>query len=213
MYQVEDDQIEEKVVATLVSQAEANQANDQVGFTGIDSDSNESEGVERQPEATDQIDQNENMPSQMEHEQTSQQALKGYREDDLRMMIDQVVEQITPIIQACCITDRLEKAERNAEEWKTFANLLMKNPQFATRKLTMNIQEPKDAMNIGKHPMEQPWDVFIQTPLAAPIWTLIGKLDLHPNAAFFVRWWKKVKSDTRSDMWAKLSKYLQEREK
>ena len=185
-------------MSTLIEKTNADK---EEGFEGFETESNASQTAEREPE---------DIPTEEESSEMTTVTTKTVSEDEIGYMVDQVVDKITPIIQACCITDRLEKAERNAEEWKSFANLMMKNPQFATRKLSMNINDGTNAAaSIGKHPMEQPWDIFIQTPLAAPIWTLIIKLDLHPNSSIFTKWWKRIKSDTRSDMWSKLSKYLQ----
>ena len=194
-------------MSTLLSKAkDASEVEE--GFTGIESDHNDSQPEERLPEISDKPNDNAESISSEPDEKKPPSMMTPMSEEDMAFMIDQMVDRITPVIQACCITDRLEKAEQNAEEWKSMANLFIKNPQFAARKLSIG-QTDNKMTTLGKHPIEQPWEIFLQTPLAAPIWTLIIKLDLHPNAAMFTRWWKKVRSDSRNDMWTKLSKYLQ----
>ena len=202
------------MVKTLVAKAsEGNAVNE--GFEGFETESNASTGddnVDREPEPSDNVT-TENMEGKDVPESSPPVAnpskMTSLLEEDMKFMVDQIMDRITPVLQACCVTDRLEKAEQNAEEWKSMANLFMKNPQFAARKLSMSMGDNKMAVAPGRHPMEQTWDQFIQTPIAAPIWTLIIKLDLHPQATMLTRWWKKVKSDNRMDTWSKLSKYLQ----
>lgn len=194
-------------MSTLLSKANES-TEPEIGFTGVDVDQTEAQAVQHQTEAVNEETEEIASNASDVEEVKKPSLMTPMSEEDMSFMIDQMVDRITPVIQACCITDRLEKAEQNAEEWKSMANLFIKNPQFAARKLSIGQPDVKPSM-LGKHPIEQPWEIFLQTPLAAPIWTLIIKLDLHPTSSLFTRWWKKVKSDSRNDMWTKLSKYLQ----
>ena len=178
--------------------------NDQTALP-TDEEKSEDDGESRTEEEADTASQN----------RSSTLLSHKFQPNEVRTIIDQVVDRLTPILQATCVTDRVEKAERNADEWRSLANLMMSNPHFATKKLSIGAHNEGFAMarahlpSLGRHPMEQTWDNFIQTPLATPLWTLIMKLDLHPTSSVFTRWWKKTKSDTRNDTWSKLSKYLQ----
>ena len=189
--------------------------NVQDGFEGFDA-------VDQTALPTEEVKSDDGEESRIEEDsdsvpdaETSTSLTKSIKQSEISVIIDQVIDRLTPILQATCVTDRVEKAERNAEEWRSLANLMMSNPHFATKKLSIGMNNEGMGMaraihpNLGRHPMEQTWDNFIQTPLATPVWTLIVKLDLHPTSSIFTRWWKKTKSDTRNDTWSKLSKYLQ----
>ena len=102
--------MENQVLSTLI---EKTKADGEEGFEGFEAESNTSQTEEREPEEpTPEKDSSEMAPT----------PTKGISEDEIGFMVDQVVDKITPIIQACCITDRLEKAEKNAEEWKSLKN-------------------------------------------------------------------------------------------
>ena len=178
---------------TLVEKASSSQK-DEDGFQGFDSQPEESEVPEERDPEEGMILSESAVQSEMQQE-PSVSVKQDFKESELRIMIDQVVDRMTPIIQACCVTDRVEKAERNADEWKSLANLMLTNPQFASQKLSMSNLGlgAKVTPTLGRHPMDQNWEMFLHSPLAAPIWTLILKFDLHPTSSTFTKWWKKVK--------------------
>ena len=185
------------------------------GFAGFDGDDTTAMPTDEEKSETEsRTGEEEEMSEENDEESSSAMLSKTLKESEVQLVIDQVVDKLTPILQAVCVTDRIAKAERNAEEWRSMANLMMTNPHFATKKLSIGAQNEimaiqRSSTALQKHPAEQTWDMFIQTPLATPIWTLIMKLDLHPTSSLFTRWWKKIRSDTRNDTWSKLSKYLQ----
>ena len=185
------------------------------GFTGFEEDDQEATPIE-DDKSDDETESRteEDLESSMGSEKSASLS-NTLQENDMKLILDRLVDKLTPVLQTLCVTDRVAKAERNAEEWKTMANLIMSNPQFATSKMSIGPKnegiglQKASMLGMGRHPMEQTWEMFIQTPLATPMWTLILKLDLHPTSSTFTRWWKKIRSDTRNDTWCKLSKYLQ----
>ena len=206
--------MEDNLVDQLVKQA-TKKGDEDKGFEGFDSKSETSENPEeRQPELSEEEESTEDFKSMTSANSVTpaQSTNETLKESEIRLLVDQVTDRITPIIQACCVTDRVEKAERNAEEWKSLANLMLKNPQFATKKLSIGPNETMSKISVGalgRHPMDQTWEMFIQTPMSQPIWEIMVKFDLHPTSSTFSKWWKKVRSDSRTDTWTKLSKYLQ----
>lgn len=90
----------------------------------------------------------------------------------------------------------------------------MKNPKVGPstwnckKAEAASVREIKQSLAF-EHPCDQTWAEFMATPLAAPVWTLVMKLDIPPSAEIFTRWWKKIKSDSRFDAWKKLARYLQ----
>ena len=182
------------------------------GFDENDSTAEQTEEVGSEEETESRTEEDQESSG---HEVSSATLSETVKENEVRVIVDQVVDKITPILQALCVTDRIAKAERNAEEWKSMAHLVMKNPHFTSKNLSIGAMvnetmPPRANMALmGRHPIEQTWEMFIQTPMATPVWTLIVKLELHPTLSTFTKWWKKIRSDNRNDTWTKLSKYIQ----
>ena len=135
-------------------------------------------------------------------------------ESDVKTVVEQVVSQLSPIIRTFCVTDRMMQIQRESDDWKALVSLLMKNPTGLVTNWDPNKAIPMDQKEIRKaaafpHPCEQSWEQFMSSPLSAPVWTVIMKLDLVPTSENFTKWWKKIKSDTRFDAWKKLTRYLQ----
>ena len=135
-------------------------------------------------------------------------------ESDVKMVVEQVVTQLAPIIRTFCVTERMVQIQQESDDWKSLVALLMKNPKLTVSNWDPKVTTSLDQKEIRKaiafpHPCEQTWEQFMASPLSTPVWTVILKLDLVPTADIFTKWWKKIKSDTRFDAWKKLSRYLQ----
>ena len=135
-------------------------------------------------------------------------------ESDIKTVVEQVVTQLSPIIRTFCVTERMIQIQQESDDWKSLVSVLMKNPKCTIGNWDPAAAEKMDRKEIRKsiafpHPCEQSWEQFMASPLSTPVWTVIMKLDLVPNADCFTKWWKKIKSDTRFDAWKKLARYLQ----
>ena len=139
-------------------------------------------------------------------------------ESDVKMVVEQVVTQLSPIIRTFCVTDRMLQIQQESDDWKSLVALLMKNPKCVVANWDPKKQHDFNAPDIRKsiersiafpHPCEQTWEQFMASPLSTPVWTVITKLDLTPTSEVFTKWWKKIKTDNRIDAWKKLARYLQ----
>ena len=139
--------------------------------------------------------------------------VKVNHESEIQMVVEQVVAQLSPILQSICVTDRIQRAENEVESWKQMATVLAKQPnlrngKWSCSKTSLQSKTAEPQMKL-LHPSEQSWEQFMMSPASAPVWTLATKLNLLPMAPVFQKWWRKVNSDTRTDAWTKLAKYLQ----
>ena len=133
------------------------------------------------------------------------------KDGDIRVIVEQVIGQLAPMIQTFCVNDRIHRAENESDSWKQVASLLAKNPNLRNDKWAVpklpNLQPM--AEKIPFHPNEQTLEQFMMTPVSTPVWTIAVKLNIPPMSAVFAKWWKKVNSDSRTDAWKKLARYLQ----
>ena len=114
--------LEQNIVQTLVQKSN-NSNNESAGFQGFD--------VEK-PEVPEERLNEDNMVPHVPAQASSNTLTNPEEpvlnakpaEADLQMVIDQVVDRMTPILQAICVTDRVQKAEQNAEEWKNLGKVL-----------------------------------------------------------------------------------------
>ena len=133
------------------------------------------------------------------------------KDGDIRLIVEQVIGQLAPMIQTFCVNDRVHRAESESDSWKQVANVLAKNPNLRNDKWAMAKAQSLQPMaeKFPFHPNEQTLEQFMLTPVSAPLWTISVKLNIPPMSAVFAKWWKKVNSDSRTDAWRKLARYIQ----
>ena len=120
-----DIDLEATIVQKLVDKAQQDGNTGDGGFDGFASPTKETDIPEERSSEVE--DENQGCLASQDQDSATQVLKEQFKESELRIMVDQVVDRITPIIQACCVTDRVAKAEQNAEEWKSMANLFIKN--------------------------------------------------------------------------------------